>query len=60
MDAPDVLTPEEAADLLRVTVDTVRKLLREGKLPGAKVGREWRLLRRDLEAHLRGEGRTEG
>lgn len=55
MDAPDVLTPEEAARLLRVSLDTVRKMLREGRLPGAKVGREWRILRRDLEAYLRGQ-----
>ena len=44
----DILTAEEAADLLRVSTKTVLALAREGSLPGTKVGRAWRFLRTDL------------
>jgi excisionase family DNA binding protein len=60
MEPSDVLTPEEAAAVLKLNLETVRRLLREGKLPGAKIGRSWRILRRDLERYLAGEGRKEG
>jgi excisionase family DNA binding protein len=53
MDRSEVLTPKEAAELLRLNLDTVRRLLREGRLPGRKVGpRQWRILRVDLEEYL--------
>lgn len=48
----DLLTCEEAAAFLRVHPRTVYRLLREGKLPGVKVGRQWRIRRTDLEASL--------
>src|SRR5215212_8775514 len=51
-----LLTPEEAAAYLRVTPQTVYRLVRAGKLPGVKVGHLWRLRRVDLEAHLAGGG----
>ena len=34
--------------ILGVTADTVQKLLRAGKLKGAKVGRDWRINKADL------------
>ena len=45
---PEVLTVEQAAELLQVDADTVRVLAREGTLPGRKVGREWRFARTAL------------
>src|SRR5262245_29138808 len=39
----DLLTPEEAAEYLKIHLDSVRRLLRSGKLPGAKVGSGWRI-----------------
>jgi excisionase family DNA binding protein len=45
-----ILTPEEAAEILRVPVSTVRQLLAEGRLVGVKVGRRWRLRRSAIEA----------
>jgi excisionase family DNA binding protein len=53
--APDeVLTPKEAAHILRLHLETVRRLLREGLLPGRKVGlRQWRIRRVDLDEYLR-------
>ena len=44
----EVLTVEQAAELLLVDADTVRTLARDGTLPGRKVGREWRFARTAL------------
>ena len=49
----DLLTAQEVADYLGLHLVTVRDMLRTGKLPGRKVGREWRTLRSELEAWLR-------
>ena len=51
---PDVLTPEEAADYLRVDRETIYRRLRAGQLPGNKVGGQWRLLRQELIQFLKG------
>ena len=52
---PEVLTADEAADLLRVSTKTNLALVRQGVLPGEKVGRAWRFLRIDLLAYVRGQ-----
>lgn len=44
-----LLTVEEAAEALRVTVVTVQRYIRAGKLPAAKLGKAWRISERDLE-----------
>ncbi len=51
---PEVLTAEEAADLLRVSVKTVLALARAGTLPGEKVGRAWRFVKADVLNYVRG------
>jgi excisionase family DNA binding protein len=51
---PEILTTEEAADLLRVSTKTVLALARAGALPGTKVGRAWRFLRADLVNYVHG------
>lgn len=53
----EVLTTEEAAELLRVSTKTVLTLVRDGSLPGEKVGRAWRFLRADLLDYVRGASR---
>jgi excisionase family DNA binding protein len=50
----EILTAEEAAELLRVSTKTVLALARGGALPGSKVGRAWRFLRTDLMAFVHG------
>ena len=51
-----LLTPAEVATRLNVSLVTVGRWLREGKLKGLKVGRQWRVRESDLEAFLeRGE-----
>jgi len=37
------LTPEEVSLMLRVSVYTVRRWIKEGSLPAYKVGRGWRI-----------------
>ena len=54
-----LLTPEEAAQLLGLSPFTVRRLLRQGELPGRKVGkRQWRIPRSGLEEYLRAPSKT--
>jgi excisionase family DNA binding protein len=38
----EVLTSEELAEWLGVATDTIRYEARRGRLPGRKVGKEWR------------------
>lgn len=52
---PEVLTVREAAQLLRINPATVRKLLREGRLPHALVGGQYRLNKSRLLAWMGGE-----
>jgi len=56
---PLVLTTEEAAQLLRVTVKTIKTMCAEGRLPAAKVGRAWRINRDDVLTFLRGDAGKE-
>ncbi len=42
---PDVLTLDEVADLLRVEPREVEQLVRDGALPGRRIGSAWRFSR---------------
>jgi excisionase family DNA binding protein len=46
----ELLTLDEAAIYLRVHRRTMGRLLREGRVPGTKIGRQWRIRRTDLDA----------
>ena len=50
------LTTEEVLDYLQVTQRTVYRLLKAGKLPAVRVGRQWRFRRSDVDAWLAGQG----
>lgn len=41
----NLLSPDEAADILRCHPETVKRLCRRGELPAIKIGRQWRLNR---------------
>jgi len=43
-----LLTVEQAAEYLQTSPWVIRKWLRERKLPGFKIGREWRIDEKDL------------
>ena len=47
-----VMTLQEVAHYLQVSVSTVYKLAQSGKLPGRKVGGRWRFARKTVEAWL--------
>jgi excisionase family DNA binding protein len=49
-----VLDVSEAAALLRVSTKTLTKLAREHRIPGRKVGREWRFSSDALVRYLAG------
>jgi excisionase family DNA binding protein len=48
-----LITPEDAADRLAVSKNTILDWLRSGQLRGVKAGRLWRLRERDLEEFLK-------
>ena len=51
---PDVLTPQQAAELLQVSEAEVVELAEAGKLPGRQIGERWRFSRPALIAWLAG------
>jgi excisionase family DNA binding protein len=51
---PEVLTLQEAADLLRVDPGIVRELAEGGELPGRRLGGDWRFSRQGLLQWLGG------
>jgi excisionase family DNA binding protein len=48
-DRVEFLTVEEVSAMLRISPQTIRKHVREGKLPAARFGHFWRVRRSDLE-----------
>ncbi|PKM81224.1 MAG: excisionase [Firmicutes bacterium HGW-Firmicutes-14] len=47
-----LLTVDEVAEILRTTPNTIYRWLRAGKLPGVKIGKEWRIKKETLAAKL--------
>ncbi len=48
----DLLTVEEVAVYLKMNPQVVRRWLREKKLPGFKIGKEWRIVKEDIDVVL--------
>lgn len=48
MSVKDILTVNDAAELLGISPYTVRKQARQGLIPGRKIGKEWRFSRESL------------
>lgn len=51
---------EEAAQILGLQVRTVRNYVREGRLPGVRIGKQYRIARADLEVFTAGFGPGDG
>lgn len=49
MSSDTLYTLEEAATLLNLRPQTLRRWIRQGKIPAKRVGKQWRLRRQDLE-----------
>lgn len=49
-DLPEILKPTEVAEFLCIHKNTVYKLIKRGNLPAFRVGKSWRISRRDLSS----------
>ncbi len=48
-----VYTLEEVAEILKISVSTVRNLIDRGELKAFKAGNQWRVRKEDLDAYMR-------
>ena len=51
------LTTEEVLEYLQVNLRTVYRLIKAGKIPAVRVGRQWRFRKRDLDVWLDGDNK---
>jgi len=59
-EAPDLLTRQEAAELLRVSLTTLTRLTKAGQLGHVKVGRQVRIPRTAIDRYLAGSAPERG
>jgi len=45
----EYLTVEEVAQELKYSIETVKRMLRENRMPGYKIGNEWRVDKTEYE-----------
>lgn len=50
-----VYTAKEVQEILRVSPNTVLAMLKDGRLKGFKIGRDWRIPAENLQAFIHGE-----
>jgi len=51
----EILTPREAAEYLSVHVRTIYRLVKQGEIPGRKIGGSWRFKRETLDEWVSGK-----
>lgn len=56
MDNSEYLDFDQAVAFLKTTPSTLYKWLQAGKIPGHKLGRQWRFLKEELDIHISGKG----
>lgn len=49
------MTTEEVLEYLQVNLRTVYRLIKAGRIPAVRVGRQWRFRKRDIDAWLDGQ-----
>src|SRR5512144_178826 len=49
---PEIMTPEQAAAYLQVSRETVLRYIRAGKLPASRLGRTYRISKRNVDLLL--------
>ena len=54
------LTTEEVLEYLHVNLRTVYRLIKAGKIPAVRVGRQWRFRKRDIDAWLDSQRVSQG
>jgi excisionase family DNA binding protein len=52
------LTTEEVMDYLQVNLRTVYRLIKAGRIPAVRIGRQWRFQKKDIDAWLDGNRST--
>ena len=58
LDIPEVLLPQEVAEITRTSDKDVLEALEQGQLPGFRLGKEWRVTARALRAYMLPGGPT--
>ncbi|MCC3145767.1 helix-turn-helix domain-containing protein [Halanaerobium sp. Z-7514] len=51
----EIYTPDEIAEKLKISEQTVRRYLREEKIKGFKLGNSWRVKEKDLLEFIDGQ-----
>jgi excisionase family DNA binding protein len=59
MSEEELLTTDQIAELLKLHRDSVRRMLKDKRLPGVKIGNQYRVRRRDLDAWLNHGGESD-
>ena len=54
-----LMTLEEVAEYLRLSVHTIYKMAQKGKIPALKAGKKWRFRKEDIDKWLRGNSYNE-
>jgi excisionase family DNA binding protein len=49
---PEIMTPEQAAEYLQVSRETVYRYIRQGRLVASRLGRSYRVSKRNLDLLL--------
>ena len=55
----EILTLQQAAEMLQISERTIQRMLKAGEIPGAQIGGQWRFDREQLLAMVRGEWKPE-
>ena len=58
-ECPEILTLQQAAELLQISERTIQRMLKTGEIPGTQIGGQWRFDREQLRALVRGEWKPE-
>jgi excisionase family DNA binding protein len=45
----EILNIKEVSEYLKIPVSTIYKLIQEGRIPAIKLGKHWRLMKRDID-----------
>ena len=52
----NLLTVQQVAEMLQMNEEVIRRYLRDGRIKGFKVGRDWRVKEKDLEKFINEKG----
>lgn len=56
---PEILNSKEAAELMRLSVQTIRSMAASGEIPGMQIGDDWRFLQSQLIDYVASKSITE-